>query len=169
MDPTDVELPQSLQQLPSVQALFQLSKLILSKHCNISTIMYVLRNPKLLTAPTNDCFDRTSSVRFKSVAGLAGEDSLEGSPFVQEIQDKLIPSSFRLLALKAYDGSFYLTEHVTTFRALMALYGTPSTLMCSAFPINLGGQRKNEGNAPSGDPLLSKKSKTNRLPPAFVC
>ncbi|RRT43612.1 hypothetical protein B296_00022063, partial [Ensete ventricosum] len=46
-----------------------------------------------------------------------GESSLSGSPFIPEIQDKLIPQHFRLPMLEAYDGGFDPMEHVAVFRA----------------------------------------------------
>ncbi|RWW41125.1 hypothetical protein BHE74_00053408, partial [Ensete ventricosum] len=52
----------------------------------------------------------------------AGENSKHRSPFAPEIQDKSIPTSFRLPALESYDGSLDPTKHVTAFRAQMALY-----------------------------------------------
>ncbi|RRT64455.1 hypothetical protein B296_00013167, partial [Ensete ventricosum] len=60
----------------------------------------------------------------------AGENSKHRSPFAPEIQDKLIPTSFRLPALESYDGSLDPTKHVTTFRAQMALYDSSDVLMC---------------------------------------
>ncbi|RWW86706.1 hypothetical protein BHE74_00004498 [Ensete ventricosum] len=58
----------------------------------------------------------------------AGESSKQGSPFAPEIQDKPIPTSFRLLALESYDGSSDPTEHVATFRAQMTLYDSSDAL-----------------------------------------
>ncbi|RWW09104.1 hypothetical protein GW17_00027426 [Ensete ventricosum] len=68
-----------------------------------------------------------------------GEGSLGGSPFVQEIQDKLIPPGFRMPSLEAYDGSSNPTEHIIAFRAHMVMYVISDVLMCQAFPITLRG------------------------------
>ncbi|RZS06182.1 hypothetical protein BHM03_00036814, partial [Ensete ventricosum] len=53
-----------------------------------------------------------------------GETTKGGSPFTPKILDKPIPSSFCLATLEPYDGSTDPSEHVTTFRAQMALYDT---------------------------------------------
>ncbi|RWW11398.1 hypothetical protein GW17_00024990 [Ensete ventricosum] len=68
-----------------------------------------------------------------------GETTKGGSPFAPEILDKPIPSSFRLLTLEPYDGSTDPSEHVTTFRAQMALCDTFDVLMYRTFPITLRG------------------------------
>ncbi|RWW17499.1 hypothetical protein GW17_00018565 [Ensete ventricosum] len=69
----------------------------------------------------------------------ASESSKRGSPFAPDIQDKPIPTSFRLPALESYNGSSDPTEHVATFRAHMALYDSFDALMCRVFPTTLGG------------------------------
>ncbi|RRT51411.1 hypothetical protein B296_00043190 [Ensete ventricosum] len=71
--------------------------------------------------------------------GEVGESSKGGSSFTPEIQDKPLPANFRLPALELYDGSCDSTEHVTTFRAEMALYDTFDALMYRAFPTTLRG------------------------------
>ncbi|RRT70653.1 hypothetical protein B296_00014635 [Ensete ventricosum] len=71
--------------------------------------------------------------------GKVGESLKGGSPFTPEIQDKPLPTNFRLPALELFDGSCDLAEHVTTFHAQMALYNTSNALMCRAFPTNLRG------------------------------
>ncbi|RRT54606.1 hypothetical protein B296_00015567 [Ensete ventricosum] len=68
-----------------------------------------------------------------------GECISRGSPFVQEIQDKLIPFNFHLPTLEAYDNNYDMAEHVATFQVQMALYDISNTLMCRAFPTTLRG------------------------------
>ncbi|RZR74149.1 hypothetical protein BHM03_00032512 [Ensete ventricosum] len=63
-----------------------------------------------------------------------GETTKDGSPFALEILDKPILSSFQLPALAPYDGSTDPTEHVTAFRAQMALYDTSEALMITRNP-----------------------------------
>ncbi|RRT52945.1 hypothetical protein B296_00019155 [Ensete ventricosum] len=54
------------------------------------------------------------------------ESSKGGSLFTPEIQDKPLPTNFRLPSLKLYDGNYDSTEHVVTFHAQM-LYMTRPT------------------------------------------
>ncbi|RZS20625.1 hypothetical protein BHM03_00053159 [Ensete ventricosum] len=49
--------------------------------------------------------------------GEFGESSKGGSPFIPEIQDKPLPTNFRLPALELYDSSCDPVEHVATFYA----------------------------------------------------
>ncbi|RRT61177.1 hypothetical protein B296_00025109 [Ensete ventricosum] len=59
---------------------------------------------------------------------IMGTTPLEGPPFIQEIQDKLISLNFRLSKLEAYDGGSDPVGHVIIFRAQMASYGTSDKL-----------------------------------------
>ncbi|RZS23788.1 hypothetical protein BHM03_00056763 [Ensete ventricosum] len=74
--------------------------------------------------------------------GEIGESSKGGFPFTPEIQGKPLPATFRLLTLEPYDGSGDPTEHITAFRAQMALYDTSDALMCRAFPTTLIGSTR---------------------------
>ena len=71
--------------------------------------------------------------------GEIEESSSGGSPFAQEILDKVVPLNFRLPALETYDNDSDPTEHVVAFRAQMALYGTFNALMCQAFLTTFRG------------------------------
>ncbi|RZR96916.1 hypothetical protein BHM03_00026021 [Ensete ventricosum] len=64
---------------------------------------------------------------------------LVGSPFTQEIQDKPLLTSFKLLKLEAYNRNEDPAEHVTAFQAQMVLYDMFDVLMCWAFPTTLRG------------------------------
>ncbi|RZR87104.1 hypothetical protein BHM03_00014420, partial [Ensete ventricosum] len=100
--------------------------------------------------------------------GEFGESSKGGSPVTPEIQDKPLSTNFRLPALKLYDGSCDLTEHVATFRTQMALYDTSDALMCRAFPTTQRGPartwycRLKPASISSFD-LLSKEFELNFL------
>ncbi|RWV98658.1 hypothetical protein GW17_00038476 [Ensete ventricosum] len=61
-----------------------------------------------------------------------GEGFLEGSPFVQDIQDKLISSNFRLPMLEAYNDSFDLAEHIGYLKRYVKRPQEPS--LCSNGP-----------------------------------
>ncbi|RRT33261.1 hypothetical protein B296_00057015 [Ensete ventricosum] len=71
-----------------------------------------------------------------------GESSKGGSPFTPEIQSKPLSATFRLPALKPYDGSGDPMEHIATFHAQMTLYDTLEALMCRAFPTTLRGSAR---------------------------
>ncbi|RWW49959.1 hypothetical protein BHE74_00043810 [Ensete ventricosum] len=100
--------------------------------------------------------------------GEVEESSKGGSPVTPEIQDKPLSTNFRLPALKLYDGSCDLTEHVATFRTQMALYDTSDALMCRAFPTTQRGPartwycRLKPASISSFD-LLSKEFELNFL------
>ncbi|RZR72230.1 hypothetical protein BHM03_00011315 [Ensete ventricosum] len=49
--------------------------------------------------------------------GEVRESSKGGSPFTPEIQDKHLPTNFKLLALELYGGNCDPAEHVATFHA----------------------------------------------------
>ncbi|KAJ8506675.1 hypothetical protein OPV22_007561 [Ensete ventricosum] len=71
-----------------------------------------------------------------------GESSKGGSSFTPEIQSKPLPATFRLPAIEPYDGSGDPMEHITTFRAQMALYDTSEALMYRAFLTTLRGSAR---------------------------
>ncbi|RWW03179.1 hypothetical protein BHE74_00051669, partial [Ensete ventricosum] len=75
-----------------------------------------------------------------------GGSSLCGSPFVQEIQDTLIPQHFRLSMLETYDGDSNPIEHMAALQAQMALYGTSDAIIAQPKPTvaSLLGMRQKE-------------------------
>ncbi|RRT70689.1 hypothetical protein B296_00001752 [Ensete ventricosum] len=74
--------------------------------------------------------------------GEFGESSKGGSPFTHEIQDKPLPTNFRLPSHELYDDSCDPAEHVTAFRTQMALYDTSDALIC----VTKGGIVVSTGN-----------------------
>lgn len=52
------------------------------------------------------------------------------SSFIQSIQEEPLPTNFRLPSLEAFDGSFNLVEHTTTFQTQMSQFSTSNALMC---------------------------------------
>ncbi|RZR81717.1 hypothetical protein BHM03_00008011 [Ensete ventricosum] len=84
----------------------------------------------------NQRIDDVQKDVIRSKEGLR-ESFTGGSPFILEVQDKLIPKHFRLPMLEAYDSSSDPMEHIAAFRAQMALYGNSDAIMCRAFLTTL--------------------------------
>ncbi|RWV90843.1 hypothetical protein GW17_00046922 [Ensete ventricosum] len=115
----------------------------------------------------NQKLDEVQKEFIKSKEEL-GECSKGGSPFVPEIQDKLIPTNSRLPSLESYDGSTDPTEHVVAFQAHMALYDTSDALMYQAFPTTMRGSARMwysrlEPSLISSFDLLAKEFELNFL------
>lgn len=64
-------------------------------------------------------------------------DILNVSLFVQDIQEELLPTNFRLLILEVFDGNSNSVEHTLAFRAQMLLYSMLDALMYRTFPMTL--------------------------------
>ncbi|RWW70680.1 hypothetical protein BHE74_00021636 [Ensete ventricosum] len=103
----------------------------LTPHPSVHTLSQMLRR-------VNKQLDEVQKEVTKSKEETS-ESSKRGSPFVPEIQDKPISTSFRLPALESYDGNSDPTEHVAAFRAQIALYDSSDALMCRVFPTTLRG------------------------------
>lgn len=66
-------------------------------------------------------------------------DILNVSLFVQDIQEELLPTNFRLLILEVFDGNSDSVEHTLAFRVQMLLYSMLDALVYRAFPMTLRG------------------------------
>ena len=65
------------------------------------------------------------------------EEEQRGHPFTDEIIDVPLPSVWKGLTIKLYDGSTDPEEHLNVFKTQMTLYTTDKALWCKVFPTSL--------------------------------
>jgi hypothetical protein len=61
------------------------------------------------------------------------------SPFIDQITTVLLPKKFKIPSIEEFTGIEDPTDHLDNYRALMELHGTPTEVMCRAFPLTLSG------------------------------
>ena len=65
------------------------------------------------------------------------EEDLRGHPFTYEIIDTPLPSKWKRLTIKLYDGSTDPDKHLNVVKTQMTLYTTNKTVWCKVFPTSL--------------------------------
>ena len=65
------------------------------------------------------------------------EEDLKGHPFTKEIMEEQLPSKWKGLTIRLYDGSTESDEHLNVSKTQMNLHTTNKVVWCKVFPTSL--------------------------------
>ena len=65
------------------------------------------------------------------------DEDPRGHPFTNEIVEAQLPSKWKGMTIRLYDGSTDPNEHLNVFKTQMTLYTTNKVVCCKVFPTSL--------------------------------